>query len=465
MDIPLETIVGYFVAAKSALSSTSHIHRASAIVSEARTILESIAALSARTSFLHAHLDHKFTLLRTLHASLTSVSQTATREFGNLVARLDAADEEISTAVAELRTTNVEPAFRPADEPPRSLESFVDEGAVETLREAIRKCLDAFQDAHSTLETSNTNLADQINAIESDLTSTSPATSQISPSPASSTSSLPESAPTLFRTLESHATELADLLSSLITHYDLCITALKHTEGGAPAAHAALPTSASPEHDPALASLRHAPTPISATERADLLAILSTDAHEVVPVTREIAARSAEMETVLVRLRARADAQIALAGRTKVAVSALDTLRSTLPAAGAAASTFREAWAGIQADAGAHLAELDGLRGFFRAFRRAYDGLLLEVARRAQTRAQMDGIAQRARAEIGDLHAFEEDERARFLAASGEFLPADLWPGFAEPPTRYEIEVVRDGTRDIPVLGEEVVARARRGRA
>lgn len=471
-DESLGTLVGHFVDSKQSLAAASHVHRASDIVSAARSLLEDVASVTAKDRFLRSSIAQQLSILRTARTGLDAVSRDATAQFQALIKRMDAAHAQVKAATTDLRDTRVEPCFRPEGEQPRSLHSFVDENAVDMLSARFRACLDDFEAAHAELRRSNTAFDAEIHDLEESLKDAD-ADGGSSDEEDSSDGSDGDSPAALFRSLEAHATELAELLQSLVKHYDLCITALKHTEGGAPAAQAALPstsTDGASDHENAAAqldpSLLSGPAaPLSPSERADLLAVLAVDAREVGPVVREMTARAADMETTLVRLSARRDAAGASHSRAASAVSALDSLGGRLPVYTHAATSFASKAAEVRERAGEGLAELDGLREFFVAFRRAYDGLLLEVGRRLQTRRRMDRIAADARAAIERLYEAERAERDVFQADCGEFLPADLWPGFVEPPTRYQIEVVNDGTRDIPVVPDDVLEEVRRQRA
>lgn len=275
----------------------------------------------------------------------------------------------------------------------------------------------------------------------------------------------PRNPASLFLALEHHAAETASLLQSLVRHYDLCITALKHTEGGPTAAlqqaQASLPAglAADVNVDIALDPATHA---LSTAERNAMLHVLDKDAVQVADVASEIRERAAAMEVQLIRLTAIAGGHERCAVAATKAVTALEILGANLPRYTRAAPLFTSRWTSISSCIADKLGELHALRDFFAGFLRAYDGLLLEVGRRKETRRRMDKIAEQARRQIESLYEGEIEEREVFRAECGEFLPKDLWEGFEDPPSMFKVERVDDGTCDIPEVPEEVLREAAR---
>lgn len=58
-----------------------------------------------------------------------------------VIRTLDAANTRLESTMDILRSTMVEAAFRPEKEEPRSLLDFVDEQAVETMRDALKESI------------------------------------------------------------------------------------------------------------------------------------------------------------------------------------------------------------------------------------------------------------------------------------------------------------------------------------
>lgn len=237
---------------------------------------------------------------------------------------------------------------------------------------------------------------------------------------------------------------MATSLQQLISHYDLCITALKHTEGGGEAARAATSsTTADTQHDPeapeeSLYRSKHR-EPISALERTEMLTVLQNDAIEVEDVVHEIGARAAEMEVQLTHLSSHAStARKAHIGLKKV-LDMLRTVGDQLPSHVQAARSFRSTWSTLQESIIARTEELASLTTFYESFSHSYTSLLREVERRAMVEGKMRKIADRARKEIEALYAEDVDMRGQFVKDVGEFLPRDIWPGLVDKPGRWEV--------------------------
>lgn len=280
--------------------------------------------------------------------------------------------------------------------------------------------------------------------------------------------SKPSTPASLFHTLDTHAVETANLLQGLIHHYDLCITALKHTEGGTTAAvneaRATLPIDLAADVRGALTlSTSQSETPtMTDLERAHLLHVLDKDAAQLPDVLSEIQERSQAMESAFASLSNMASSRRARAKTTQSAITALDALGAHLPSYSAAAPNLTATWHALSTQITTHLTELTSLHSFFAGFRRAYDTLLLEVGHRLATRARMDAIAADTRTQLQALYDGELERREAFRAECGVFLPRDLWRGFEDPPSLFRVERVDDGTCDIPIVPDGVLRRARR---
>ena len=74
---PLERLVGHFVAAKRALSSTGQVWRANEIVTAARASLEENAILRAKNTFLCRASRQQLDALRAVQYGVEQVGQDA----------------------------------------------------------------------------------------------------------------------------------------------------------------------------------------------------------------------------------------------------------------------------------------------------------------------------------------------------------------------------------------------------
>jgi hypothetical protein len=84
-----------------------------------------------------------------------------------------------------LRSTAVEPGFRPADDQPKTLHDFVDGQGVDNLKSSIRSSIDQIQEAQKDFGDSISSFDSDLQAVEKAITSiavTSPSSSDVLPS-------------------------------------------------------------------------------------------------------------------------------------------------------------------------------------------------------------------------------------------------------------------------------------------
>lgn len=221
---------------------------------------------------------------------------------------------------------------------------------------------------------------------------------------------------------------MAQLLASLTNHFDMCVTAIRTTEGAAALARRKAAESQGPdgvsisgviaEHDSDL-------EPKTAKDRAEMLKVVVQDAGEVDDVVQEIQDRLAEMEIQSAAFSAYKNDSTKASQCIITTYSSL--LKITLPDYIAAETDFRQSWKLAQETVFAKLKEMRDLREFYERYAGAYDSLLLEVERRKAVREKVRGIWDKARESVDKL--LEADGRARegFRSDVGEFLPTDLW--------------------------------------
>lgn len=360
---------------------------------------------------------------------------------------LDSADEQIKHALLLLQTTAVEPALRPAGEKSKTLQDFVDEQAVEELTAAFRECIDRTTEAQSDFADLNGGLDSQINKIQELLSSVS----FLDPN-----FDYPDTV-SLFRSLESHATETADLLQSLVRHYDLCVTALKHTEGGGEAAQ-----EAQVDLPPALhgTSPEIQLEPISEKEREEMLQVLNKDAEEVTDVVEEIRERVAQMESQYEQIknqeRVLQENELSILS----AISLLDANSASLPRYVRGSGIFLSRWNEIQQRIDEKLEMMESLRDFYTGFLNAYDGLLIEIGRRKSVKARIDRVIQDSLINIDSLLDEDAEERQAFRSEHGEYLPSDIWSGLGQTPSRYELRQMKDQEDEMPDLPSGIIKKA-----
>ncbi|KAL3471941.1 autophagy-related protein 17 [Aspergillus californicus] len=463
---PLETLISHLVAAKRSLSSINHVWRANEIVTTARSTLEGAVVVSARTGFLRSGLNNQLRLLYNVRAEVEEISLRGRSEFAGALRSLDAADARLRKTLGQLRETIVHASFRPEGEEPRSLHDFVDERGVEELHATLKSSIDHTNTAQADLDSSNYRFDDELQSIKKALgtyraaakLASSRSSDSSSGSQSGSSSSLPSlsSMPSMVHSLEMHAQEMANLLESLVRHFDLCVTAVKHTEGGGAAAKSItgdMPAGvinsragANVEGDTSPHS--NAPLdPLTNSEYQEMVNVIINDAAEAEDVVMEIQDRIGEMESVLENLLVQRDSFAAVYSATKDVFSHLSSLASTrLPGYIAQAHIFTAVWNEEHDRIKGGLADLSDLSSLYDGFLDAYDGLIIEAARRRHVRHRVEKILRDTRQKLDVL--FEEDVNARetFRVEQGDYLPSDIWPGLSREPMRVEFHRISGGT-------------------
>lgn len=251
-----------------------------------------------------------------------------------------------------------------------------------------------------------------------------------------------------------HSHAMAELLTSLTKHFDLCVTAVRTTEGGAALARikaAEVTQSQGGSEDVSISGViaeqeSHMPEldPISAEDRAQMLEVVMQDASEVDDVLQELNERLQSMEGDFGRLdgqarRSRGAHREALAG-----FRALEDVGSRMRSYIAAEAEFRARWGAEHASIRTAMAEMDGLRAFYESYAGSYDGLILEAERRRAAEDKVRAVWRKARESVDRLVEADRRERDAFRHEVGEFLPTDLWPGLDDAMCRWEVVPVRD---------------------
>jgi autophagy-related protein 17 len=287
-------------------------------------------------------------------------------------------------------------------------------------------------------------------------------------------SSNPSPVPSLYQDLEVHAKEAAQAFQSLVQHYDLCVTALRHTEGGSAAATEAIGDVPVHSGDEFAAP----PEPMSEEERQEMVTVLVKDAHEVEDVVIEIRERGSEMTFLLNQIENHINHLRNEASALSSILQMISKITGEVKSHLGTSRSFHASWLedtrptllnGIE--------EWESQRDFYERFDLAYAELLVEVSSRRRRHDKAKRKAEEAQKELDRLHTEDERAREQFTFAQGDFLPLDIWPGLRDPPRQYEVRAVamgqddddqagenqgehETGTKSIPQLGRNVVERA-----
>ncbi|KAJ5777582.1 hypothetical protein N7520_000828 [Penicillium odoratum] len=454
----LDTLISHLLAAKRSLSSISHVWRANEIVTAARSALEDSVVVSSRTGFLRRGLDNQLRLLFNVRSEVEKISYRGREEFSEALTSLDAADARLRSTLDLLRETVVHASFRPKEEQTKTLHDFVDERGVEKLHAALKSSIDRANTARADLDTSNREFDDELHAIRKALrhyqSTAKMASSRISASSSSSSTSEPDllalsSMPSMLRSLEMHAQEMAGLLSSLVRHFDLCVTAVKQTEGGGAAARsitgdmpAEVGTSSEglPNIGEEINANIDAPLePMTDQEYEEMVHVLLKDAPEADDVVIEIQDRITEMESIFEQIGVQHDALLSISDATFEVHSHLSNLASTrLPRYISQAHNFTHVWSEENERFNTGLTELSDLHSLYDGFLNAYDNLILEVARRNHVRHRVEKVLRDTRHKLNTLYDEDVAARETFRVEQGDFLPSDIWPGVGRAPMHVE---------------------------
>ncbi|KAJ8116364.1 hypothetical protein OPT61_g2193 [Boeremia exigua] len=461
----LEDLVGHFVAAKRALNSQTVLWRANEIVTTARELLEENAILAAKNASIRNIVDRQVDTLEAVRRGIDVVETEVQAEFKQLLHDVDTSFAGLNSTLIVLCETPIEAALQPHGTPQKHLYDFIDSTTVSNLEGTLRACIDRYNDALATLGDSN-------DAFDTSLDNLHSSIENVPMTPA--TTSNPSPIPNLYRDLEGHAKEAAQAFQGLVQHYDLCVTALRHTDGGSAAATQATGDAPSQSGDEFAAP----PEPMSEEERQEMLSVLQKDAHEVEEVVSEIRERGSEMTFLLNQIEnhinhLRNEAS-ALSSILQMIAQITAEVRSHI----LTSRSFHTSWLDDTRPTLLHgIDEWENQREFYERFDLAYAELLVEVSSRRRRHEKAKRKAEEAQKELDRL--FAEDERAReqFAIAQGDFLPLDIWPGLRDAPRQYEVRAVPSNVHDdedeegevgskdqvvqsIPQLGRNVVERA-----
>ncbi len=277
--------------------------------------------------------------------------------------------------------------------------------------------------------------------------------------------------PLHLHTLETNAQEMAGLLDSLVQHFDLCVNAIRHTEGGYAAVRKAA-SSQPPGLEPVSVSGvmksendRTADEPISEEERREMLDVLEKDAAQVDDVVMELRELLNDMEAKHEVILEHVSALATTHNETTTAYNILEAVGTRLPGYIIASQDFKLRWEETKLNIQEQLNELESMRLFYENYFSSYDGLILEVYRRKQCEDKVKNIMNKAMEQIDKVYEADMKEREGFRVDVGEYLPVDLWPGVNAAARRWEFVVADTHNGDVgsvPGLGRTVVETAGR---
>ncbi|KPI34478.1 Autophagy-related protein 17 [Cyphellophora attinorum] len=473
--VTIDTLISYLVAAKRSLSSIHHVHRATTVLAEARSAIESTAALIARTTYLRRSLQSQLKILRGIQYELEGSANAVQGEFQALIQELDAAGKSLEHTIQRLKSTRIEDAFKPpptpsedqtsAVAPKDTLYDFVEESPAEQIRDAMKEVIDTVQDNQEETTASIRNLEDDLQIINDLLTDRQDTSTSISDD------YVPPDLTHLLRQLESYAHSMAQSLESLVKHFDLCATAIKHTEGAGAAVLRKYKAGNLPADVDVINEVEGPTEPMNDAERLEMLSVLQNDAAEVDDVVLEIAGQADDMDAHLNEIlhwrrrheRTHRDVSVEAFRR-------LETLGAKLSGFVAASNAAAQRWAASRESLNDGIAGMEDLEATYTNFLHAYDRLIIEAARRRSVKKQMERIVEDSQRTLDNLYEKDLGERQMFREELGDFLPSDIWEGLHLGPARWDVrrvDQVREGKEEegwlsVPELERGVVEAALR---
>ncbi|AEO68646.1 792ac39f-23bb-4227-aaf1-7c71b7986aa7 [Thermothielavioides terrestris] len=447
-DVPVEVLVRHLLAAKQSLSSMALVLRAHDLATNARQMHEESVILSAQTGALRQLIEYQVRLLRRVRRVMGRAYDFGRRDFKQLIRALDAANGKLEKTMQMLRDTHVERIFRPPGEEDKSLMDFVDENSVEAMRDALKASIAELQAAQTSFDGDLLRFDYDLRLLNKTIAA--------APAPESPSSSAPyQPIPHLLASLGDHSQAMAQHLTSLNNHFDMCVKAVRATEGGAALARRRAaestddgePVSISgviTEQESHVAGLE----PMDPQERAEIVQVVMQDALEVDEVVAEIQAVLQQMEQEFGLLKEQADRIRGAYLATVAAFQVLEEIGSRLHSYVAGQHEFEQRWADEKEAILRKLGEMDEMKRFYEGYASAYDSLLLEAERRRAVEDKIYNTLRKAKENVDNLVEADRKQREHFRQEVGEFLPTDLWVGMDDPPKRWELVPVKEGAAE-----------------
>jgi autophagy-related protein 17 len=445
---PVETLVQHLLDAKRSLSTMTLVLGANELVTAARQAHEESVVLGAQTQFLRRGISDQVRLLIRARKSMTRTYDSGKREFKQIIRDLDAANGGLEETMNILRGRQVESALRPQGEGAKNLLDFVDVEQVDTMRQTLKESIGALQAIQTSFD-------GDLLRFDTDLRTLNKTISAVPPPTSPSASSAEEPVTKLLADMMGTSHEMAQLLASLTKHFDLCVTAVRSTEGGTDLARRKAAEVAQTQGGGDDVSLSNVIAeqeshmedldPISAEDREQMLQVVEQDASEVADVVQEINERLQDIQEHFGRLDEQTNRTKAAYLTTLEAFRVLEDIGSRLHSYIDAEAEFRERWHEENLAIADKMAEMEELRLFYERYAGAYDSLLLEVERRRAHEERVLGIWRKAKDSVDKVVESDRKQRESFRQEVGDYIPTDLWPGMEDSMQRWEIVPVRGG--------------------
>lgn len=462
-NVPVEVLVKHLLAAKQSLSSMTLVLRANDLATSARHMHEESVILSAQTAFLRHGILEEVRILQQVRRGMARAYDNGTREFKKIIRDLDTADGRLQKMMDFLRKTTVENVFRQPGEDPKCLLDFVDPKVVEQVRDALKENIHELQAAKTSFDGDLLRFDTDLRTLTDALAAAAALSNPTTTATATADGYPPDqrSIPNLLSAMSEGSHLMAEHLSSLTRHFDMCVTAVRTTEGGAAlarrrAAEATAATSSDPDQVPVSISGvisaqeesesggPSAFEPMDPLERQELLHVVMRDAAEVDDVVADIHNVLQQMEIDHETLHALFSASRACHAATLTCFSLLEEIGARASSYVAAEAEFVQRWEDEKEAIAENATKMEELEKFYEGYLDAYDSLMLEVERRRAVEDKIEGIWRKAREQVDKLVESDRRDREHFRLEVGDYVPADLWGVVDRPLGRWAVVPVED---------------------
>lgn len=270
--------------------------------------------------------------------------------------------------------------------------------------------------------------------------------------------------------LELNATEMASLLSSLVQHFDLCVTAIRETEGGITAVRdlatndPSMPSLSGVIGSPSVSQLQPTKSPM---ERLEMYQVLANDAAQISDVLADVEERLSVMEEHAEAVNEHLSHLRQEYKNATIAFKRLDSVSAKLHLYMSTSQIYLSRWDNLKAELFQQENELEAMRAFYLGYASSYDGLILEVQRRSIAEEKMRSTLVQALEKVRKMHEADTQKRDAFRQEVGDFLPGDLWEGLRFNAVRYDVGLSdsmekegEEGMKSTPALDEALVRKA-----
>lgn len=252
---------------------------------------------------------------------------------------------------------------------------------------------------------------------------------------------------------------MAQHLTSLTRHFDLCVTAVRITEGGAALARRKAAEDSSEGGAVSISGVireqdNYGEDEQSPTAKTEIIQIVMRDATEVDDVVADLSSEMQQIEVDYSFLKDKTDAVKAAYESVTLAFSMMKDIGSRLSGYIASESEFMARWESEKQLILTRLQDMENLRDFYEGYTNAYDSLVLEVERRRAVEEKIHNIWQKAKDQVDKLIEADWRDRETFRTEVGEYIPQDLWTGMSGRLRSWEVVRAEEGERSTSSKGK-----------